>query len=407
MTSHDTYREQLLDLAYGELGRREARALRAHLESCAECRAELARMTATRSAMSALRDEPAPDRGEGILLAAAREAVRERRPRPFLPSWVWGASVGVVGAAAVALLAVRLAGAVKSPVSEPAATELISRSAPAQATEPPPAAQPGPEQADHEAPGGVTTGVEARPAPSPIPGAKAAPDEPTPKATRSLAGPEKQAASEPAPLAKGKKASPAPARDAPPAGSAKEVPSAPAPAARPAAPAEAAPAAAPPAMRRLEAEQDAVASADEESQAAQPRGRIAGERKQVGRSGPEDAIARHDRLQAAGVLHLASASFPDCPGESSRAVAQDEQGRIVKLTRRGVLGGTPFVVEQFYGEDGALGAVRYHAGGAVHELRFGGPGSAAASTAAGIPVSALEPRRATEAGLDAPPRCEE
>src|SRR5512147_3342395 len=102
MTSHETYREQLLELAYGELGRREARALRAHLEGCPECRAELSRMTATRSAMSALSNEPAPERGEAILLAAAREATRDRR-RPWLPSWVWGASIGAVGAAAVAL----------------------------------------------------------------------------------------------------------------------------------------------------------------------------------------------------------------------------------------------------------------------------------------------------------------
>ncbi len=110
MTSHDTYREQLLDLAYGELGKGEARALRAHLDGCPECRAELARMTSTRSAMSALGEEPAPERGEAVLLAAAREAAQARR-RPWLPTWVWGTSIGVVGVAAVALVAVRLAGA--------------------------------------------------------------------------------------------------------------------------------------------------------------------------------------------------------------------------------------------------------------------------------------------------------
>src|SRR5512140_369172 len=119
MIPHDTYQEQLLDLAYGELGKREARALRAHLEGCPGCRAELARMTATRSAMSALPEELAPGRGEAILLAAAREVARERRPRPLLPSWVWSVSVGAVGLAAVALLTVRLGGAVRSHASRP------------------------------------------------------------------------------------------------------------------------------------------------------------------------------------------------------------------------------------------------------------------------------------------------
>src|SRR5512147_1353525 len=130
MTSHETYREQLLDLAYGELGKREARALRAHLEECSACREELARITGTRTAMSGLADEPAPERGQAILLAAAREAARERRPKPFLPSWIWGASMGAVGVAAVAVLSLRFADLVQSPTDRHGATEVISRSAP-------------------------------------------------------------------------------------------------------------------------------------------------------------------------------------------------------------------------------------------------------------------------------------
>ena len=77
----------------------------------------------------------------------------------------------------------------------------------------------------------------------------------------------------------------------------------------------------------------------------------------------------------------------------------------MKVTRRGALHGTPFEAEQFYRQDGALGAVRYRAAGAVQELRLGAAG--AASTVPGIPASVLAPQHAAEAGLDAPPRCGE
>ena len=84
-------------------------------------------------------------------------------------------------------------------------------------------------------------------------------------------------------------------------------------------------------------------------------------------------------------------------------VEQDENGRVVKYTRRGSEGGAPFQVELYYGEDGLLGAVRYRAGDGVHELRLGA--AAPDALRAGIPPWALEPSRSAEAGPGAPPRC--
>jgi hypothetical protein len=147
--SHETLREQLLDLAYGELDRRAARALERHLQGCAECRAELQRMTSTRSAMSALSDVPAPDQGEAILIAAARETARGREAarRPFLPAWLWGASLGAVSLVAVAVLSVKLAGEPPPPGLRRSGDELVAVApterevAPAPAPEPAAAAQ--------------------------------------------------------------------------------------------------------------------------------------------------------------------------------------------------------------------------------------------------------------------------
>jgi hypothetical protein len=107
--THEIAREKLVDLAYGELSRREARAVEAHAERCDACRAALAQMTDTRRLMSALRPEAAPERGESILLAAAREAARARaRPRRVLPPWLWAGSVAAVALLAVGALSYRL-----------------------------------------------------------------------------------------------------------------------------------------------------------------------------------------------------------------------------------------------------------------------------------------------------------
>ncbi len=72
--THEELRDRLLDLACGELSPRDARAVEEHAAACEVCGAELARLRGTRRIMAALPEEPAPERGERILLAAAREA---------------------------------------------------------------------------------------------------------------------------------------------------------------------------------------------------------------------------------------------------------------------------------------------------------------------------------------------
>jgi hypothetical protein len=108
--THDELRDRLLDLACGELSPREAREVEEHAASCDACRAELARMRGTRQAMSALPVEPAPARGEAILLAAARESSERRKAqrRPF--RWLWRGALVAVPVAAVVAVSIRIAG---------------------------------------------------------------------------------------------------------------------------------------------------------------------------------------------------------------------------------------------------------------------------------------------------------
>jgi hypothetical protein len=337
MPTHDNYREQLLDLAYGELGRREARALRAHLEACPACRAELERIGATRGAMAELRDEPAPDRGLPTLLAAAREAARERAHRPLLPPWLWGASVAAVGLAAVAIVSFELSGPI--PAGRTGEVDLVAHA-------------PAPE----------------------VPGAPAAVAEPA--AAEPLARLEESAP------ATADRAAP-PARRAAPAPPARRDRPAPAQASRPLA-----------ALAPQEAAKEAKAAP---APRAEAEGAFASE---AAASSP-----RRAKSASAGRLRTSTASFAGCPGESSREVDRDEQGRVVRYLRRGVFRGTAFEAELLYDGEGALSEVRYRAAGQVHTFRPGAVGAAADADAGGVPAALIEPRRAEDAGPDAPPRC--
>jgi hypothetical protein len=58
--------------------------------------------------MSALPVEPAPARGERILVAAAREAVRAREPRRAWPRWLWAAPVVAASLAVVVAVSLRV-----------------------------------------------------------------------------------------------------------------------------------------------------------------------------------------------------------------------------------------------------------------------------------------------------------
>jgi anti-sigma factor RsiW len=177
-------REELVDLALGLLEPAEARALEAHAEGCAACRAELAALRQTRRLVGGLPPLPAPERGAAVLLAAARQATEARRPRWALPRWLAGGALGLAGATALALLVLRGPVApTRGPLSEDRES-LLGRAAPAAVLPAAPAAAP-------EAPAVIAAevaAVEVKAAEE----AKAAPV--TPAAPRRAAPSEKRAA---------------------------------------------------------------------------------------------------------------------------------------------------------------------------------------------------------------------
>jgi hypothetical protein len=135
-------REELLDLALGLLEPAEARALEAHAEGCAACRAELAALRETRRLVAGLPPLPAPERGTAVLLAAARQTAEARRPRWAMPRWLAGGALGLAGATALALLVLRgPAAPSRGPLSEDREA-LLGQAAPAAAPPPVPAAAP-------------------------------------------------------------------------------------------------------------------------------------------------------------------------------------------------------------------------------------------------------------------------
>jgi hypothetical protein len=187
--THEELRDRLLDLACGELSPRDAREVEEHAASCEGCRAELASMRGTRRVMAALPVEPAPERGERILVAAARDAVRARTPRRAWPRWLWVAPVAAASLATVVAMSLRL-GAVRPP---DAARELEAPLAPH-----PEAAQQVPAAPGSEAEQGALA-ERAEPPPAPArkaePRFAAAPDgAPAPSGDRARAAPSANAA---------------------------------------------------------------------------------------------------------------------------------------------------------------------------------------------------------------------
>jgi hypothetical protein len=392
MPTHDTYREQLLDLAYGELGRREARALRAHLETCPACRGELERIGATRGTMAELRDEPAPDRGLPTLLAAAREAARGRAQKPLFPPWLWGASVAAVGLAAVAVVSFKLSGTGSIPAGRTGEVDLVAHAPAPEAPAGFPAAEP-PAKLEESAP--TTADLEAPAAKLAAPPPPARPDRPAParilKPSKPLA-----AALASREAAKEAKAAPAPQAEAErAAGGARDEAAEAAGNAAVAAPAPSGAGPEPGAPSAAEAQQPHLLAVAPGSSSA--RGAVASE--------VASSSLRRAKSASTGRLRTSAASFTGCPGESSREVDRDEQGRVVRYLRRGVFRGTAFEAELLYGDDGALSEVRYRAAGQVRTFRPGAVGEAGDADAGGVPAALLEPRRAEDAGPDAPPRC--
>jgi hypothetical protein len=146
--THEELRDRLLDLAYGELSPRDAREVEDHAASCEACRDELARTRGTRQVMSSLPVEPAPARGEGVLLAAAREAAARRSERGRLGRWLWRGALVAVPVAAVVAVAIRIAGVTPVERSEPDA--LLGVSTFTARVEPPPAGPPASPEAARE-----------------------------------------------------------------------------------------------------------------------------------------------------------------------------------------------------------------------------------------------------------------
>ncbi len=431
--THETAREKLLDLAYGELTGREGRRVEAHLHECEACRAELAAIRETRGLMSALGEAPAPARGEAELLAAARAAAEGRR-RPgllSLPPWFLGASATAVALFVVGAVSYRLLAAAPERREDPEA--LLGRD-PVTAVERAPevaeerdaavVAQRAPEPETKREPEAVTdragaergraaqaarapeTAAKRRPGALVEEGSDAAEDraaEPTarkqadraaPPAPRAeVTSPERPHApvlqsptEEPAAPESGFAAPPSqgPARaEESPRPTSERARAAEAPAPRAAAPMPAAPAA-------------EGGSAPGANRSSAPRAALAPRAP-----GESDPVARWQALRGAGRLRGEVVTFLDCPGEAWRKVETDAQGQVVRYVRHGLAGGVPFEAELFYAEDGALGAARYReAHGAWRELRLPG-----ASAGAAIPAPALDPGHASEAAADAPPRC--
>jgi len=104
-----TVQELLLDYAYGELESAPRQDVDAHLTGCADCRLALRQLSGTRTLMSQLAPEPAPEAGLDSLLAYAEQAASRREARPHMVSVLWRWLVpgfGLAGAAAAALLLV-------------------------------------------------------------------------------------------------------------------------------------------------------------------------------------------------------------------------------------------------------------------------------------------------------------
>lgn len=398
--SHDRFHDRLLELAYGELSPKEAREAEAHAEGCAECGAELARIRATRQAMSSLPEERAPEAGERSLLAAAREAARDRTPRRLLPSWAWSASVVAalvvaVGAVSYRILAVR-------PAAVRPGEELLGS---AQYAEPPastPPALSADEPRAAPAPSAPKTAPSADRRAAPAPAAKRA--APTRTEVRPLA--DSRAAKEPPPAA--------PVQASPPEGKRAAATAAPSAAAREDEPSSAAQAddeAAPEALSRYAEPPPLKGEAPSRSEASTPRSRSAGApaaasapaapdaapAREVAperdRSASASALARYTALRDAGSLSGEIRTFADCEGESWRKVERDREGRTVRYVREGRVAGRRIRVEHLFGADGALAQLR------ATDLDRGG--TAVDPRALGLSV----PRDESQASADAEPRC--
>jgi hypothetical protein len=380
--NHDAASEKLLELAYGDLPEREARAVEAHAAGCPACRDELAGMRETRALMALLPVEPPPERGMGIVLAAAREAAAGRaRKATLLPRWLWAGGIGAVAAAAVAVVSWQLAKSSPEGGLRERGADLMGRP-PAVAFAPAPErrepAEPEAERAK-EAPAiaeAPAASPPAKPAAAPRVTERAVQHSLKREASKREASTESMAAAEPAASGAGR----APAGAGSLGGATWE---------------RAEPAPPPPPRTRASEEAPAQAFADAERVPAAPapepapaprgaqkaRSMAPAERKAAAPAASK--ALEEDRAELGGTE---TRDFAGCPGERRRVVERDGDGRVVRYVRVG----DRRTVEQRYDAGGRLRSAFAIEDGVQRALPLDAPGLV---------------RDARDAGIDAPPRC--
>lgn len=374
--TRDAFADRLLDLAYGELPPREAREVEAHAAACAACAGELARIRGTRRVMGTLPEEPAPERGEGILLAAAREAAERRRPRRLAPRWLVGGLAAAASVAVVATVSYRVFELRPRRDDRTALLGEPGRVDPPRAAADAARAPPAPAE-------GLQGYASPPPEPAVPPAGAAAPVPPSRRA---------------APPSRG-------GPSAPPAGSG-AIRSAPPPAAPTPGPTRSAPPGDDLALRaeRGELALEAPAASAEAARVAAapaPRGATAPEARLRARgksaAAPEARQAAPgevaDSAEDAAPARVEVRRFPGCAGEALRVVEVDAGGRVVRYVREGRIAGRRLRIDHAFGPDGRLARATV--------VDLDAPGAALDPEALGLEL----PATAAEAGLDAPPRC--
>ncbi len=363
--THEARRDELVDLALGLLEPDAARALEAHAGSCPTCRAELAALQKTRALLAGLPAVEAPARGTGELLAAARQAAGSaeaaRRPGWAVPRWLAGGALGLAGAAALAVLVLRV----------PAPTAPLGDGDP----------RPVPQAArEKSAVPGEAPAVSAPPAPLAARKEEARDEQARPARAAAVALERRTGVADTS-------------ASAPPAAPA------PVPAARPAPALAATPAAAPAADRKAAPLPEAV----DEPRAAgvEPRSAEAAP-PAAARAGTTTPLAAMAAARDGGGAGVEAAP---CRLEQRRRFRNDAAGQVIARLREGRYpadhGDVPLTVEEQYGSDGRLVGATVRAGDrliTVSEADVAGgrveplPGVVLAATAA-------EAQRT-------PPRCE-
>jgi hypothetical protein len=358
--NHEACRELLVDLAYGELSRRKAAEVERHLAECETCKVERDHLDATVGAMRRLEAPPGRERGEAVLVAAARKAAEERRRDSFRLA-LSGFGIRIAAGSAFAMVAAFLLVSVRHGLRPPT-EDVVRAPGPASSAEPAPVAA-APQLAPAEAAPSLRAGGEspsAQPGATPrgepprreLPRATAAKKSAAPDRTASLSAPpaadlDRQGGDEEARGPRG----PQTAKAAPPRGSG---------GAR--APADAA--------ARSETDPDEVKSsargAAEAPSLVAPALESSASRADTGaparrsRPGPllaspggAGSFAREiERRHAAGELSDAQKRFDPCPGGDVRRTAWiDREQRVRKLLRERADG---ILVEEWFDDAGRL-----------------------------------------------------